>query len=86
MCPYLISYFSYSESSKQWNPPTGAWLVWWMKYQIFIPLFLLMLLNMFWLYLILRIAKRAITGNDATDDRSDDEDDGEDDDEDSKED
>ncbi|KDQ29361.1 hypothetical protein PLEOSDRAFT_1038998, partial [Pleurotus ostreatus PC15] len=65
-------------AAKQWYPESGAWLVWWMKYQIFTPLLLLEFLNLFWYYLILRIAYRAITTNTATDDRSDDEDEGDD--------
>ena len=44
----------------QWAPETGAWLVWWMKYQIFTPLFLLQLLNLFWYFLILRILFRYV--------------------------
>ncbi|KAF7433033.1 hypothetical protein PC9H_004979 [Pleurotus ostreatus] len=66
------------DEAKQWYPESGAWLVWWMKYQIFTPLLLLEFLNLFWYYLILRIAYRAITTNTATDDRSDDEDEGDD--------
>lgn len=44
----------------QWAPETGAWLVWWMKYQIFTPLFLLLLLNIFWYFLVWRIAYRYV--------------------------
>jgi len=51
-----------------------------MKYQVFAPLLLLQLLNLFWYYLILRIAVRAIATSEADDVRSDDEDDGDDDD------
>ncbi|KAH8830444.1 longevity assurance proteins LAG1 LAC1 [Flagelloscypha sp. PMI_526] len=65
--------------SMQWNPPTGAWLVWWMKWQIFAPLFLLHCLNAFWYYLIMRVIYRAITTATVDDDRSDDEGDDEDD-------
>ncbi|EJD01093.1 longevity assurance proteins LAG1/LAC1 [Fomitiporia mediterranea MF3/22] len=64
------------ESSKRWSPPDGVWMVWWMKYQIFVPLLLLLFLNFFWYYLILRIAYRAAQSGNTTDDRSDDEDDG----------
>ncbi|KAJ8519399.1 hypothetical protein ONZ45_g3665 [Pleurotus djamor] len=64
--------------SMQWNPESGAWLVWWMKYQIFAPLVLLLFLNIFWWFLIVRIAYRALRTHQATDDRSDDEDDGDD--------
>ena len=34
------------------------WLVWWMKYQIFVPILLLQFLNLFWYYLIWRLAYR----------------------------
>lgn len=66
------------ETSKFWSPPDGIWMVWWMRYQIFVPILLLHFLNMFWYYLIIRIAVRAIRGAGATDDRSDDEDGGDD--------
>jgi len=61
--------------SMQWAPQTGAWLAPWMRYQVFTPLFLLQLLNLFWYFLILRIAFRAIWTGNPDDDRSDDEDD-----------
>ncbi|KAI0677592.1 TLC domain-containing protein [Trametes maxima] len=48
------------ETSKQWSPDDGVWLVWWMKYQVFIPLVLLQLLNIFWWFLIWRIAWRYV--------------------------
>ncbi|EIN10456.1 longevity assurance proteins LAG1/LAC1 [Punctularia strigosozonata HHB-11173 SS5] len=65
------------ETSKRWYPEDGVWLVWWMKYQIFAPLLLLLCLNLFWYYYILRIAYRAVFAppDQVTDDRSDDEDD-----------
>ena len=44
----------------QWAPETGAWLAGWMKYQVFTPLFLLQLLNIFWYFLILRILFRYV--------------------------
>ncbi|PVG00552.1 longevity assurance proteins LAG1/LAC1 [Serendipita vermifera] len=62
------------ETSKQWNPETGAWLAPWMKYQIFIPLVLLQLINLFWYFLIWRIMLRAIFSSNLDDERSDDED------------
>ncbi|KAH7887665.1 longevity assurance proteins LAG1 LAC1, partial [Phlebopus sp. FC_14] len=67
------------ERNRVWAPETGAWLVWWMKYQIFVPIFLLQLLNLFWYYLIWRVALRSLNPAAMTDERSDDEDDGEDD-------
>jgi len=65
--------------SRQWAPETGAWLVPWMKYQIFAPLFLLQLLNIFWYFLILRILFRTLLTGNPDDDRSDDEGDGDED-------
>jgi len=65
------------ESSKRWSPNDGVWMVWWMKYQIFAPIVLLQLLNLFWYVLILRILVRAVTDVKVTDSRSDNEDDGE---------
>lgn len=62
------------ETSKRWEPKDGVWMVWWMKYQIFVPILLLQFLNLFWYFLIWRIAFRALSvGSKATDDRSDDE-------------
>ncbi|KAF7977447.1 hypothetical protein HWV62_3617 [Athelia sp. TMB] len=63
------------DQSKQWLPENGVWLVWWMKYQVFFPLFMLLLLNCFWYFLILRIMIRAFTAE-LDDSRSDDEGDG----------
>lgn len=48
----------YSEWSKRWEPKDGVWLVWWMRYQIFAPLMLLQMLNLFWYYLCWRVAYR----------------------------
>lgn len=42
----------------QWQPNEGVWLAPWMRYQIFVPLFALLCLNLFWYYLIWRIAYR----------------------------
>ncbi|KAI0032043.1 longevity assurance proteins LAG1/LAC1 [Vararia minispora EC-137] len=65
------------ESSKRWAPLEGVWMVWWMKWQIFVPILLLQILNLFWYFLILRIAYRAVTSTEISDVRSDDESDGE---------
>ncbi|KAI5833839.1 longevity assurance proteins LAG1/LAC1 [Schizophyllum commune Tattone D] len=74
------------EIHRRWAPPTGAWLTWWMKYQIFAPILLLQILNLFWYYLMWRILIRAIrTAGEASDVRSDDEDDGEEEEEGAKE-
>ena len=35
-------------------------MVWWMKYQIWTPIFLLQILNLFWYFLILRIGYRYV--------------------------
>ncbi|RDX52547.1 longevity assurance proteins LAG1/LAC1 [Lentinus brumalis] len=67
------------ESSKRWAPEDGVWMVWWMKYQVFVPLLALQGLNLFWYFLIWRLAYRAVKDITVTDDRSDVEDDGEDD-------
>ncbi|KAF8450583.1 TLC domain-containing protein [Boletus edulis BED1] len=64
------------EANRVWRPEAGVWLVWWMKHQIFLLLLMLQILNLFWYYLILRIALRSLKPSTMTDDRSDDEDDG----------
>ena len=46
------------EYAKEWNPEQGWWLVYWMKYHVFGPLFLLLLLNLFWYVLMWRIMFR----------------------------
>lgn len=35
-------------------------MVWWMKYQIWTPILLLQFLNIFWYFLILRVAYRYV--------------------------
>ncbi|KZT12481.1 longevity assurance proteins LAG1/LAC1 [Laetiporus sulphureus 93-53] len=70
------------ETSKRWSPKDGVWLVWWMKYQVFTPILLLLFLNIFWYILMLRIGLRVLQSEEASkvgDERSDDEDDDEDD-------
>ncbi|TRM67750.1 TLC domain-containing protein [Schizophyllum amplum] len=47
---------------RRWAPSTGVWLAWWMKYQIFVPIALLQLLNVFWYYLMLRVLYRCVIG------------------------
>ncbi|KIY44123.1 LAG1-domain-containing protein [Fistulina hepatica ATCC 64428] len=48
------------ESARQWLPSEGAWMVWWMKYQIWTPIFALQLINLFWYYLMWRILIRSV--------------------------
>lgn len=50
------------KSSMHLRPMTGAWLAPWMRWQIFAPLFLLLLLNIFWYVLIWRILIRTTRG------------------------
>ena len=56
----LAHFAAYSASANVWSPPDGVWMVWWMRYQIFAPLFLLQLLNLFWYFLIWRVAYRYV--------------------------
>ncbi|WVQ74831.1 hypothetical protein IAR50_004438 [Cryptococcus sp. DSM 104548] len=60
------------------DPWNDSWMVGWMKWQIFVPIFLLQLINLFWYFLIWRILFRTIFGEQLKDERSDDEDEGED--------
>ena len=53
-----VSPISCSGSSKQWSPEDGVWMVWWMKYQVFAPILALQGLNLFWYFVIWRIAYR----------------------------
>ena len=53
---------SFSDSSKRWAPPDGVWMAWWMRYQIFAPILLLLFLNLFWYYLMIRIGYRWVLG------------------------
>lgn len=56
--------------TREWNPTKGWWLAPWMRYQIFAPLALLLLLNLFWYYLMWRVLVRAIRGH-ISDERED---------------
>lgn len=63
--------------TREWNPEKGWWLVPWMKYHIFAPLFILLILNLFWYYLMWRILFRVMRGvvkDEREDGESDDED------------
>lgn len=44
--------------TREWNPEKGWWLVPWMRYQIFAPLFILLCLNLFWYWLMWKIMIR----------------------------
>lgn len=55
------------------DPLNDNWLSWWMKWQIFTPIFLLQLINLFWYFLIWRILVKAVFYRDLKDERSDDE-------------
>ncbi|KAF8335050.1 longevity assurance proteins LAG1/LAC1 [Cantharellus anzutake] len=62
------------DQAKRFTPRDGVWMVWWMKYQIFIPILLLQLVNIFWYFLIWRVLFRALFQKKLADERSDDED------------
>ncbi|KAF8605523.1 longevity assurance proteins LAG1/LAC1 [Ceratobasidium sp. AG-I] len=69
------------EQHRRMDPSAGLFMAWWVKYQIWLPIFLLQLVNLFWYFLIWRILIRAIFATDldqVDDDRSDDEFDGDD--------
>jgi acyl-CoA-dependent ceramide synthase len=55
------------------DPLNDRWMVGWMKWQIFSPIFLLQCINLFWYFLIWRILVRIVLFDIAKDDRSDDE-------------
>ncbi|KAF9485267.1 longevity assurance proteins LAG1/LAC1 [Pholiota conissans] len=61
------------QSVKHWSWEEGVYLPNWMKYQIFIPLFLLQCLNLFWYYYMFKILVRGLMTNEVDDHRSDDE-------------
>ncbi|KAF8600155.1 longevity assurance proteins LAG1/LAC1 [Ceratobasidium sp. AG-I] len=69
------------ETNRQLDPSKGLFMPWWAKYQIWLPIFLLQLVNLFWYFLIWRILIRTILTPDLDkldDDRSEDEFDGDD--------
>ncbi|KAJ3538718.1 hypothetical protein NM688_g6480 [Phlebia brevispora] len=72
----LYEFHLMPEYAKEWSPKDGWWMVWWMQYQVFAPILLLQFIQLFWLFLIFRIAYRALfqTGVDTGDERSDEED------------
>jgi acyl-CoA-dependent ceramide synthase len=55
-----LNFVTLRAETMQWAPEKGVWLAWWIRYQIFIPLLLLLCLNIFWYFLILRIAYRYV--------------------------
>ncbi|KAF9057653.1 TLC domain-containing protein [Panaeolus papilionaceus] len=61
------------EWTRRWSWSEGIYMPAWMRYQIFLPLLLLQLLNLFWYSLMVKILIRAIATAEADDDRSDDE-------------
>lgn len=52
-----------SESTKVWRAVHGTYLAPWMRYQIFLALGVLQLLNLFWYYLMMRILVRSVERN-----------------------
>lgn len=49
-----------SDELKFFQPWKGLWMAWWMKYQMFLPILLLQFLNLFWYFLLVRIAYRFV--------------------------
>jgi len=64
------------ESTKHWNWSEGVYMPGWMKYQIFLPLLVLQLLNLLWYSLMIKILIKGLTTNEVDDHRSDDEESG----------
>lgn len=50
-------------SARRWSPSNEVYLTGWMKWQIFAPIMLLQILNLFWYFLIWRIVYRMLVGN-----------------------
>jgi len=61
--------------AKRFVPSEGVWIAWWLKYQMFLPILLLQMVNLFWYFLIWRVILRVVFLNVVADERSDDEDD-----------
>ncbi|KAF8205065.1 longevity assurance proteins LAG1 LAC1, partial [Pholiota molesta] len=74
------------ESVKHWSWEEGVYMPGWMRYQIFLPLFLLQCLNLFWYNLMAKILIRGLMTSEVDDHRSDDEGDDDDNDDNEKED
>ncbi|KAI7945288.1 hypothetical protein MJO29_011676 [Puccinia striiformis f. sp. tritici] len=49
--------------AQRWSPSDEVYLTGWMKWQIFAPIMILQILNLFWYFLIWRIVYRMIVGN-----------------------
>lgn len=49
-----------SEWTKHWSFSEGVYMPSWMKFQVFLPLFLLQCLNLYWYYLIFQILVRYV--------------------------
>jgi len=62
------------EHNRVWRPADGLWMPWWVKWQMFVPVLLIQLLNVMWSVSIWRILIRAVCGAELADERSDDED------------
>jgi len=69
----VYEYAHAPEWTRRWSGSEGVFLDDWVQYQIFLPLFLLQVINLFWYYLMIRILVRAVRKTDIDDDRSDDE-------------
>jgi len=54
----ILLTFLHRESTKHWNWSEGVYMPGWMRYQIFLPLLVLQLLNLFWYSLMVKILIR----------------------------
>lgn len=62
------------DSTRRWSPSEGLWMPQWVKYQMFLPMTILQVINILWYYKIWRILIRVVSQSVLADDRSDDED------------